>query len=88
MEKKAKFFRNVVANIVIIAVLAATISFVAYDNSVTVSIDDPIYKGDSAQNVSVMVNVYWGTENLDGMLSVLREFGVKTRKERRTSPFP
>ena len=37
------------------------------------------YSGDtSSNNVSLMINVYWGTEFLDGMLDVLEEKGVKT----------
>ena len=37
------------------------------------------YSGDtSSNNLSLMINVYWGTEFLDGMLDVLEEKGVKT----------
>lgn len=37
------------------------------------------YSGDTnSNNVSLMINVYWGTEYLDGMLDVLEEKGVKT----------
>ncbi len=37
------------------------------------------YSGDTnSNNASLMINVYWGTEYLDGMLEVLSEKNVKT----------
>lgn len=34
------------------------------------------YEGNSASGVSLMINVYWGTETLNAMLDVLGEFGA------------
>ena len=79
---KIRFFRNVVANFVIFAVLCSVfvLSFgykvmdVFSPPSVT-----PYYRGDvDKPNVSLMVNVYWGTEYLEPMLDVFDEYGVKT----------
>lgn len=78
MEKKAKFFRNVVANVVIAAVLVSMLAYTLIDNSVPASAEKPIYKGESEKNVSLMVNVYWGTEFLDPMLEIFERHGVKT----------
>lgn len=36
-----------------------------------------IYKGNSADGVSLMINVYWGTQEVYGMLDVLEEYGAK-----------
>lgn len=38
----------------------------------------PIYKGGATDKVSLMFNVYWGTEYLDKILDELDEHGVKT----------
>ena len=36
-----------------------------------------IYKGNSQDGVSLMINVYWGTEEVYGMLDVLDEYEAK-----------
>lgn len=36
-----------------------------------------IYKGNSQDGVSLMINVYWGAEEVLGMLGVLDEYGAK-----------
>lgn len=37
------------------------------------------YYGDkSSKNISLMINVYWGTEYIDQMLQIFDEYGVKT----------
>ena len=36
-----------------------------------------IRRGTSADGVSLMINVYWGTEEVDGILDVLEEYGAK-----------
>ena len=39
----------------------------------------PIYRGNpDKKQVTLMVNVYWGTEYIEGMLDVFEEYGVKT----------
>lgn len=35
------------------------------------------YRGNSSNGVSLMINVYWGTEEVEGMLRVLDEYGAK-----------
>ena len=42
-----------------------------------------IYKGNSQDGVSLMINVYWGTEEVYGMLDVLDEYEAG-----RTTTFP
>ena len=36
-----------------------------------------IYRGNSSDGVSLMINVYWGTDEVYGMLDVLEEYGAK-----------
>ncbi len=78
MEKKAKFFRNVIANVIIAATLVSMLVYTLVDNSVPASAEKPIYKGESARNVSLMVNVYWGTEFIEPMLEIFDKHDVKT----------
>ena len=41
-------------------------------------VDDRVYyRGNASDGVSLMINVYWGTELLDGFLEVLDEYGAK-----------
>ena len=41
-------------------------------------VDDRVYyKGNSSNGVSLMINVYWGTELIDGFLDVLDDYGAK-----------
>lgn len=45
----------------------------------TSTVSGVYYNGDkSSKNVSLMINVYWGTEYLDQMLEILKENDVKT----------
>ncbi|MCL2796899.1 MAG: polysaccharide deacetylase family protein [Firmicutes bacterium] len=78
MNKKLWFFRNIVANIVIIAVLSLTVVYLYLDDSAPVSQGSPIRRGNSAQNVSLMVNVSFGTEYIDGMLRIFKDNDIKT----------
>lgn len=77
VEKRVKFFRNVIANLVIVAVILSVLVFAVTDDSVAAS-QKPVYKGNSSKNVSLMVNVYWGTEYLDEMLKIFEDNGAKT----------
>ena len=78
MEKKAGFFRNVVANLVMALVLIFTAVYVYLDDSTAVFSEDPIYKGSSPTNVSLMINVYWGTEYIDELLRIFQENDMVT----------
>ena len=41
--------------------------------------ENVIYNGNRSSNkVSLMINVYWGTEYLDDMISIFEKYGVKT----------
>ncbi len=73
---------RVVVNIVIVMILVglALISFSSY-NSIVVSGSDntsPIYHVDTAAGkVSIMFNVYWGTEYIPAILDTLKQYGCK-----------
>lgn len=77
---KVKFFRYVVANLAICLVVVGLLAFALSGNAVSASSDEitPIYKGQSKNKVSLMVNVYWGTEYLDEMLDIFERNQVTT----------
>ena len=86
MDKKQKIFIHVICNFLICIVLVFTFIFVfsANKDKNTVSAGNSeyngtIYAGDKNSNkVSLMINVYWGTEYLEKMLDVLKKYNVKT----------
>lgn len=79
MKVGVKFFRRVVAPFTMLAVVVTLLCLSFSGVSVAASTDNkPIYKGSSPDKVSLMVNVYWGTEYLDEMLAIFNEKGVKT----------
>lgn len=79
MNKKAKFFRYVVANLAIGLIVIGLLTFTLSTNTVTASGEKlPIYKGENKTKVSLMVNVYWGTEYLDEMLNIFEQNEVTT----------
>lgn len=74
--------RNHFVNVVIILMLflVASCAFLGV-NIVTTSnvINGVYYSGNEESNkISLMINVYWGTEYLDGMLEILDKYDVKT----------
>lgn len=74
-----KKFGAIVTNLVICAVVIIVFAVSFAPQEVTVSgNDNPIRKGDSSAKVSLMVNVYWGTEYIPDMLEVFASHGVKT----------
>ncbi|MGN1227408.1 MAG: polysaccharide deacetylase family protein [Christensenellales bacterium] len=81
MSIKEKFFRNVVVNVLIVAMLC-TVCFFGFNAEVK-QVFNPnklkaIYNGNTNNaNVSLMVNVYWGTEFLDEMLDIFERTGTK-----------
>ena len=83
--KKEKFFVGIICNVLltlIVAVVAVT-SFLVPKNVASVSnnseYNGTIYAGDrSSNNVSLMINVYWGTEELKQMLEILKTNNIKT----------
>ncbi|MDE6402156.1 MAG: hypothetical protein K2L54_06035, partial [Clostridiales bacterium] len=71
--RRAKFFRIVLGNIIMCATVAALLL-------VTVSVGgakssaqsgEPYYAGKSDTKVSLMINVYWGTEYIEPMLDIM-----------------
>lgn len=68
---------NVILALTVICVFAISIFAPILPSTTTTSA--PIYNGNRQGNmVSLMVNVYWGTEYLDEMLKILEEENVKT----------
>lgn len=72
-------FRNVIANLCIVLIVLTLGVYALGSASVAASASPaPIYKGNSRSKVSLMINVYWGTEFLDEMLETLAAHNVKT----------
>lgn len=77
-----KKFRNIVANAVICSVLLL-LFVVSYAGGVlnvwTTASVAPIYSGNlENNNITIMVNVYWGTEYIQPMLDIFKKYNVKT----------
>ena len=73
-------FVGIIVNVVIVSVLV-TIALVGIGGGevVAVSGNTAIYRGnDRNPNVSLMFNVYWGTEYIEEILQVLEARNVKT----------
>lgn len=77
--KGYKFFKKYLSNFAI-GLVALSLFFVGFSfSSVPATANNsPVYKGSSKNKVSLMINVYWGTEYLDSMLDTLDRHGVKT----------
>lgn len=75
-----KIFRNVFSNIIICFVIVVIVYLTSGMNAIATSGSDgtkAIYRGNTEnKNVSIMINVYWGTEYLEPMLEILQEKGV------------
>ena len=87
--KKSKFekiFTGVMCDIIILVLLAFVIVPVyrlKNDNNAILTANSEyngtIYAGDKNSNyVSLMVNVYWGTESLEKMLEIFEKYNIKT----------
>lgn len=77
---KSKIFVNIVANVVLVAIIAV-VALVVFGGGATSAFSKndyaPIYRGSGENCVSLMVNVYWGNEYLADMLQVLQNHNVK-----------
>ena len=76
----AKFFRVVLGNIVICATVTALVLVLVMmprRAANAVSKNDPIFSGDSDDKMSLMINVYWGTEYIAPMLDIMDRHNVK-----------
>jgi len=78
MSKKEKLFRYGFCNLVICAVIISILSVSVGGKMIETGAPTAIYKGENRNKVSLMINVYWGTEYLDSMLETLEKYGVKT----------
>lgn len=78
---KIKTFRNV-ASILIIVMLCSIVLYLgtsSYNYVFSYQNEDIIYNGNRESNkVSLMINVYWGTEYIEDMLDVLDSYNIKT----------
>lgn len=77
MEQKAKFFRNIVANLVLIAVLSVTIVFVSGLPSPNVATVEPIRGGNCEQSVSIAITLDRDSASVDDILSVLQSSEIQ-----------
>ncbi len=77
---KERTFRHIVVNAVIAALVVsvAVAGIVLNNKAVSVNEPAPLYRGTSDTKVSLMINVYWGTEYIEPMLDILKRKGVKT----------
>ncbi len=77
-----KRFIHITCNIILGVILAVVFSlslFSPVSSVVSVTKQSPIYYGNRKNNnVSLMINVYWGTEYLDDMIATLKNNNVKT----------
>lgn len=84
--KREKFAVHVFSNLVIFALIVIMAVFTvgagknrAVKSTANSEYNGTIYAGDKNSNkVSLMINVYWGTEYLESMLETLDKYGVKT----------
>ncbi len=76
-----KKLRNIssICIVLMLSVIVIYLSASSYNYVFSYQNDDIIYNGNRASNkVSLMINVYWGTEYIMGMLDVLDNYDVKT----------
>lgn len=79
IKRRAKFFRLVLGNIVICATIAALLFVTVADTSKAgAQSAEPFYSGKSETKVSLMINVYWGTEYIGPMLDIFGRYNIKT----------
>lgn len=73
-----KSLSNLIIFVVLLTVTGVAVFGINYVTSSTV-VNGVYYSGDeSSKKVTLMINVYWGTEYLDEMLEILSENDVKT----------
>jgi peptidoglycan/xylan/chitin deacetylase (PgdA/CDA1 family) len=79
--KNKQFFVNIFSNFVIVLIIISVFLVTTTLDSTSLASGEgysAIYRGDpNNNNVSLMINVYWGTEFLEPMLEVLEQEGVK-----------
>lgn len=80
MKMKSNTFINILCNVLIFILLSSIIIFtISGGTDKSQAVNSPIYRGDEDEkNLSLMFNVYWGTEYIEGILNVLDDYNVKT----------
>jgi probable sporulation protein (polysaccharide deacetylase family) len=80
-DKKEKYFIDLFCNIIIAVVVVFVLAISIKDDIAQVFQSDDshaYYHGDTSKNnISLMINVYWGTEYIDDMLKVMDEQDIK-----------
>jgi len=77
MDKKAKVFRYVIANLVLVAVLSVTIVFVTGLPVPSVAVVEPVRGGNCSSSVSVAIAVGRDSSGVADILSVLEASDIK-----------
>lgn len=76
---KVRRWASNLAIAIIVGVIGAFAIYAGVNAMPTSAVSGVYYNGDTSSNkVSLMINVYWGTEYLDDMLEILEERNVKT----------
>lgn len=79
MKISANIFRKFIANSVIFVLIAGVLAFSITGAAISADAGiEPVYKGASKKKVALMVNIYWGTEFLDDMLSIFKQHDCVT----------
>jgi peptidoglycan/xylan/chitin deacetylase (PgdA/CDA1 family) len=83
--KKEKIFVNIVSNVLLSIMLVFVFVVGMFSSSKTIvtgansEYNGTIYAGDKSSNkVSLMINVYWGTEYVEKMLDIFEKYNIKT----------
>jgi peptidoglycan/xylan/chitin deacetylase (PgdA/CDA1 family) len=79
--KNEKIIVDIGANCIIILVILVVLfgSLNSVDSILVWEKDKAIYMGNTGENrISLMINVYWGTEYLDGMMRILEQNQAKS----------
>lgn len=80
--KQYKIFTLFTANLLLLIFISLVFAFTFNETrlrNVSATADNVIYAGNEKTNkVSLMINVYWGNEYLEGMLNTLKKYNVKT----------
>lgn len=77
---KKNLFMHVAVNLCLVAVvlcISAVGLFTATANVYNPNGSSPIYRGTGKNQVNLMINVYWGTEYLDGFLDIFKKYNVR-----------
>ena len=78
-KDRSRFFSIVLGNIVICATIAVlvAVSFRQVGDKAEARVE-PYYSGRSDTKISLMINVYWGTEYIEPMLEILDRYHAKS----------